>query len=249
MKDIRFTGAHGAVLFLSLVAFGFFVTNQALAFTGRRLELHSTQGAILLTVFLALGLVVQLAKIARGHQHWFEVTITLVLLATHIVAELAIWVQSQILGLAIPASLPQLIIGLYWVIGVIDILALYGARELALFKGESVAQQTARELAEAKDQAREARLQAALAEQARELQEHFAEQFVEQFAQRTGPPASGVAPANAGKKVYEDACPDCGKLFSSTTKRGLTNAINGHKGHCPGVVISTNGHRQVELQP
>lgn len=224
----RLTIANVINLILAALAFGFFVTNQVNVFGGQHLQLTGTTGKWLLTGFLAVGLIVQLIKLGVGHQHWFEASITFFLLIAHIAAELTIWYGSQVFGIALPPSLPQTIIGFYWVLGPVDLLAVFLPRELALFSGKETSDQAqARKLREVED--------ALLIAQARE-------EVIEKFAQRMSANSMPAAVASQSKPVTRE-CPDCHQQFESDTKRGAQNALNAHSPHCPAVKTSANGHR------
>lgn len=124
------TKTHLISIVLSLIAFGLFVANQFKALSGSSLDLHGTGGAALLTGFLAAGIVVQFAKFIEGHDTAVEMVFTAVLLLAHIGAELAIWWRTQIVASALPASLPLYIVGLYWLVGAIDLLVMFVPQNL-----------------------------------------------------------------------------------------------------------------------
>lgn len=229
----KLTAPHYFNLALALFAFGLFVTNQFQQFSGGTFDLRGTTGAVVLTVFLAAGIIGQFAKIIVGHNHWTELVVTLILLAAHIVAEVTIWVRTQIMGIGIPPTLPLWIVGLYWVVGAIDIIALFAGRELALFAGESQYDRMSKEL-------EEARLKLALAQQAEQIASRTAQQLQSAIPQQ---PAA-VQP----QQSYTATCPDCGQVLTATSKRGLTNALNAHKRWCTGQ-SSTNGHKEARLEP
>jgi hypothetical protein len=215
-----------ANLMLSMAAFGLFVANQINAFQGKHLDLRSEWGPYLLSGFLALGIAIQIGKIIEGHRHWLEVIVTGFLLTVHVVAEVTIWYRAQILGVGIPSQLPLWIVGLYWIVGLLDVLARFGARELQLFRGESEYERLQRQL-------REAKQEAALARQAAD------------FMQKQVPNANAVQSHNA--KVYEAVCPDCGQTLTAKSQRGVTNALNAHKRWCPAQqqIVQGNGSHPV----
>lgn len=122
-----------ANLALSLVAFGVFVVNVWFQLTGSPLDFHGIIGATVLAGFLALGVIIQCGKLVEGHRVWWEFVLTLIQLGVHVYAELTIWIRTQITGEGLPPGLPLLIVGLYWVVGVVDILAMNAGREMKLF--------------------------------------------------------------------------------------------------------------------
>jgi hypothetical protein len=235
------TITHRANLLLSLVAFGMFVANQLHVFAGRSLDLSGEAGAYILAGFLALGLLVQFAKLIEGHRHWLDLLVTVVLLVAHIAAELTIWLRTQVMGLAIPTSLPRLIVGLYWLVGALDMVMMYGRREAnLLLRGLSVEGQRQQRIAEAEHRAIAAETQAALARQEARLQERFAQQIARQRAVSPAQIAGelpAIEPAN-----HERTCPRCGRTLRGSSARAAINALNGHMAHCPSPEpVSENG--------
>jgi hypothetical protein len=229
----RLTNSHKANLLLCFAAFCLFVFNQFKVLSGTSLDLHGTEGALVLTGFLALGILVQFAKLIEGHRHWFEFLITLILLTAHIGAEVAIWQRTQITHAGLPQSLPLYIVGLYWLIGAVDIAAMFLPRELALFRGESEVQRLAREKAALEEKLNEKDTKLKLAEQSQE--------FVERL-QASAQPSQAIAE----QMIIERDCPKCGRTFRGSSEQRTANAVNAHLRTCSGGVASTNGHHQKE---
>jgi hypothetical protein len=151
--------------------------------------------------------------------------VTVLLLAAHVVAEITIWIRTQILSVGIPEALPLYIVGLYWLVGAVDILLLFLPREVRLFS-DGYADPYAR--------ISELESELALAQQA----QAFAEQSQ---SERT---------ASVVRLQYERQCERCGKVFAAETKRGAINALAAHRRHCPGAPTADgreNGHRQVSV--
>jgi hypothetical protein len=130
---------HRASLILSLIAFLLFVANEWYVLAGYgELPLSGPVGATILTGFFAAGLIVQALKFAEGHKSKIDLSITLIMLPAHAAAGLTIWIRTKIMHLGLPAELPYYIVGLYWVIGLIEVVARYIGRELKLFKSTYV---------------------------------------------------------------------------------------------------------------
>lgn len=127
--------SHKASLVLSGLAFGVFVVNQWISFIGWRLELTGPIGATVLSLFLAAGLIVQVWKWIEGNRTVLDFGINLVMIPAHVYAELTIWFRTQILTIGLPVDLPLYIIGLYWVIGLVEVLVGRLGHNLALLKG------------------------------------------------------------------------------------------------------------------
>jgi hypothetical protein len=225
----RLTLSHKANIALSVAAFALFVVNQFKVLSGSRLDLHGAGGATILTGFLALGIAVQFAKIIEGHRNWFELLITLLLLSAHIAAEVIIWQRTQITNAGLPEALPLYIVGLYWLIGAVDIMAMFLPRELMLFRGESPVQQLARQNEELRLKLSERNTDLALAQQS--------QKFAEQIS-ATAQPLQALAEL----PLYERDCPRCGKPFKGTSEQRAANAVNAHLRTCQGVKAAQNGN-------
>lgn len=126
---------HRIALGLSVAAFLAFIVNQAAEIAGYHLEFTGWAGAVILTGFLAVGMVAQLWKFMEGHRSRFDLIITILQLFIHVAAELAIWYQTKILNLTLPPELPLYIVGVYWVSGVADVFFRFIGREMQLFNG------------------------------------------------------------------------------------------------------------------
>jgi hypothetical protein len=225
MPNRKLTTTHKLNIALSLFAFGLFVVNQFMVLSGSALDLHGQTGAVILTGFLACGILVQFSKFIEGHRHWFDVIVTVVFLAAHVVAEITIWIRTQILSVGIPEALPLYIVGLYWLVGAFDILLLFFPREVRLFS-DGYADPYAR--------ISELESELALAQQA----QAFAEQ------------SQSERSANVVRLQYERQCERCGKVFAAETKRGAINALAAHRRYCPGVPSTEgreNGNRAIEV--
>lgn len=135
VHDIKLTKTHIANLVLSLFAFALFVLNQWHELAGSHLDLRGQSGATILAGFLAAGIIVQIAKMMEGHRTGQAVVVTLVLLAVHVVAELTIWVRTQIMQAGLPLELPYYVIGVYWTIGLVDVLSMFIMREVGVLRG------------------------------------------------------------------------------------------------------------------
>lgn len=121
-------------LTLSAAAMLMFALNLRAQLTGQEFNLHSEGGATALVVFLTVGVLVQLLKLLQGHDHAVELVVTVLLLAGHVVGDALIWWQTQIIGSQLPDAVPLLIVGGYWIVGVLDMTATYLPPQLALFK-------------------------------------------------------------------------------------------------------------------
>lgn len=118
------TRSHWASLILSILAFGLFVINVFYEMAGwGALDLRGPFGAAILTGFLAAGLLIQVSKFLEGHKNKVDIIFTMLLLPAHIAAELTIWIRTQILHWGLPPELPFYIVGLYWAVGLLDVLA------------------------------------------------------------------------------------------------------------------------------
>ena len=214
---------------LSAFALGLFAFNLRAELAGQHFNLRTGDGATILTVFLIAGVVVQLTKLAQGHEGAFELTITLILLAAHVVGDMFIWYRTQINHLPLPAEIPFLIIGGYWLIGVIDFSSMYLPSQLKLYgKGYISPQQRIAEL--------ESDLK--LAQQA-----HV-------FAQQNAAIAQQLHSANppiAPQLQFVGLCQHCEREFKKSSERALQNAINAHMKSCPvKLLASKNGHSSIE---
>jgi hypothetical protein len=125
--------SHIANLILSGFALLLFAANLRTELAGEHFNLRTGTGATILTVFLVAGVVVQLGKLAQGHENAFELTITLFLLVVHVVGDVVIWYRTQIMDVPLPAEIPFLIIGGYWLIGVIDFASMFLPSQLKLY--------------------------------------------------------------------------------------------------------------------
>ena len=130
------SNSHKASLVLSGLAFLTFVANQWAAFIGWHLELTGPIGATVLSLFLAAGLCVQVWKWIEGNKTVLDFLINLVMIPAHVYAELSIWFRTQIADLGLSVDLPLYIIGLYWVIGLVEILVSRLGHNLAMLKGK-----------------------------------------------------------------------------------------------------------------
>jgi hypothetical protein len=231
---------YGVLLYFA--ALFLFAVNLWFELSGQHLSLHTTTGATILTGFLVLGTILQLARLWVGHDSAPALVVTIGLLLLHIVADLAVWGTTQILQRPLPANIPLIIIGVYWVVGVADITGQVVRREFQLFKRgyEPEDKRLAREL-------EELRIKEALAEQrASILEKQHAKAEAQMVALQSHANRTAIAPANVASppaKPYKGTCPDCDQELTSTSQRGLTNAFNAHKRYCPGKVAQSNGHR------
>lgn len=229
----QLTNSHKANLALCFAAFALFVFNQFKFFSGSSLDLTGIEGATVLTGFLAVGFCLQFAKLIEGNRHWFQSLITLILLAAHIAAEVVIWQRTQITHEGLPHSLPLYIVGLYWLIGVVDLLAMFLPRELALFRGESELQRLARKNEELQNEISEKDTKLKLAAQSQE--------FVERLQAN-----AQQLPAMAEQALIDRDCPKCGRTFRGSSEQRVANAVNAHLRTCSGAVNSPNGNHQKE---
>lgn len=219
----KLTTTHKLNIALSFFAFALFVVNQFFALSGGALDLHGPWGALLLTGFLAAGILVQFAKIIEGHRTVAELIFTALLLIAHVAAELTIWITTQITRQPLPEALPLYIVGLYWVIGGVDIVVLSWRRNAAMVRGRFKSRE-------------ELERELLLAEQA---QRHAVE-----IAERT----QSDGTANAERRQYKGTCPLCKQEMQSSSARGVQNAMNAHRRWCPGAPVeSKNGHKKEEL--
>lgn len=138
--------SHKASLILSGLAFAVFVVNQWIAFIGWRLELAGPVGATVLSLFLAAGLIVQVWKWIEGNRTVLDFGINLIMIPAHVYAELTIWFRTQIYDIGLPVDLPLYIIGLYWVIGLVEIMVSRFGHNLQVIRGKY--QPPARRIAE-----------------------------------------------------------------------------------------------------
>jgi hypothetical protein len=129
------TRTHKVSLVLSGLALLLFVANEFYVLAGwGDIPLHGPVGSAILTGFFALGLVIQLAKFVEGHKSPIDLVITLLMLFTHVASALTVWGATKIFHIDLPvAELPYYIVGLYWVIGIVEVMARYMGRELKLF--------------------------------------------------------------------------------------------------------------------
>ena len=118
---------------LSGAAFALFTVNQYLGLRGTPLNFSGSFGALVLTLFLAMGTMVQISKLVQGHQSRTELLLTFLQLFAHTLAEISIWTQTQILGLELSPDIGKWIVSSYWLIGLVDILTRYLPREFKLF--------------------------------------------------------------------------------------------------------------------
>lgn len=128
--------SHKASLILSGLAFAVFVVNQWIAFIGWRLELSGPVGATVLSLFLAAGLIVQVWKWIEGNKSILDFGINLVMIPAHVYAELTIWFRTQIYDIGLPVDLPLYIIGLYWVIGLVEIMVSRFGHNMQVIRGK-----------------------------------------------------------------------------------------------------------------
>jgi signal transduction histidine kinase len=227
---------YGVLLYFA--ALFLFAVNLWFELSGQHLSLHTTTGATILTGFLVLGTILQLARLWVGHDSAPALVVTIGLLLLHIVADLAVWGTTQILQRPLPANIPLIIIGVYWVVGVADITGQVVRREFQLFKRgyEPEDRRLARELAEA-------RQAAALAEKEAELVKEYQAKTERQLIALQSQSNRTATVATVKQPEYKGTCSDCGQELVSTSQRGLTNAFNAHKRFCPGKAAQSNGHR------
>lgn len=220
---MKFKVSHVLNFLLSAFALGLFALNLRTELAGEHFDLRTGDGATILTVFLVAGVVVQLGKLAQGHENAFELTITLLLLGAHVVGDVYIWYRTQIQDLALPAEIPFLIIGGYWLIGVIDFASMYLPAQLKLYSKTYVSPQ--HRISELESELKLA------------LQAHkFAEQ------------AQSDRTATAKQLNYIAVCPHCAQEFAKESDRALQNAMNAHLRWCPSktkALTPSNGHGAV----
>jgi hypothetical protein len=227
------TTTHKASLFLSGIALALFVANEFYVLAGwGELPLSGPFGATILTGFFALGLIVQSAKFIQGHSGPVDLTITLLMLAAHIAAGLTVWVRTKIMHLGLPAELPYYIIGLYWIIGIVEVLARYVGREMKLFSGGYLSPEK---------QAEALRLE--LADRDKQLALLAAEQkHTDRMLEASRQEAQRMQEAK--DMVYYATCEGCGQSFKGSTQDKADKGKYGHKPWCKGApVASTNGHK------
>lgn len=128
--------AHVAGMILSGLAFALFVVNQIAELAGKHISFDGITGAVILGVFLACGLLVQAWKWAEGSKSQLDGIITFVSLLVHIAAEVIIWSRTRILEVGLPEHLPMLIVGGYWLTGVVEVIFRNGERQWAVIKGD-----------------------------------------------------------------------------------------------------------------
>jgi hypothetical protein len=120
---------------LSFAALVLFSVNEFYVLAGwGALNLSGPAGAAALMGFLGIGLVVQTAKFIEGHNSKVDALVTFTMFPLHIAAALTIWFRTQINHSGLPSELPLYLVGVYWVIGLLEIVARYIGRELKLFK-------------------------------------------------------------------------------------------------------------------
>lgn len=129
------SNSHKASLILSGLAFITFVANQWAAFIGWHLELTGPIGATILSLFLAAGLIVQVWKWIEGNRTWLDFIINMVMIPAHVYAELSIWFRTQLSDVGLSVDLPLYIIGLYWVIGLAEVLVSRLSHNLDMLRG------------------------------------------------------------------------------------------------------------------
>lgn len=197
------TKSHWASLLLSIAAFALFVCNVFYEMAGYgALDLKGPFGAAVLTGFLAAGLIIQVSKFLEGHKSKVDIIFTLVLLPAHVLAELTIWVRTQIMHLGLPPELPFYIVGLYWAVGLMDVLAPKIGPELSKLRPSYENPETKAYRLEQEN---------ALLKQRLSITNELHEQ--EEAKKST---------------LYTEICPACGAMFSKPTQTEARNALNGH---------------------
>lgn len=216
--------SHKASLVLSGLAFAVFVINQWIAFIGWHLELTGPVGATVLSLFLAAGLIVQVWKWIEGNRTALDFGINLIMIPAHVYAELTIWFRTQIADIGLPVNLPLYIIGLYWVIGLIEVLVGRLGYNLQMLRGSY--QPPDQRIAELELQKAELELRSsnALAQL-----DHLRAEVDHMKAER--------------ERTYEATCdvPDCGwKSDPKPSQKSAVYALRAHQGRAHG------NHREVE---
>lgn len=213
--------SHWANIILSFLAFSLFVVNVFFELAGwGALDLRGPLGAGILTGFLSIGLIIQVAKIIEGHRSRMDLLITGVLLPFHVIAELAIWVRTQIMGLSLPENLPFIAVGVYWSIGLVDVLARYIGREMKVFGGGFEAPEI-----------RVIRLEKenALLLQQQSTTQALLEQRISSAEAMLKQREALLDEQKAQQSVlYEETCSFCGVVFAKNTPTAARNALNGH---------------------
>jgi hypothetical protein len=224
---VKLKVSHVFNLALSAFALFLFAINLRTELAGEHFDLRTGDGATILTVFLVAGVVVQLGKLAQGHESAFELTITLLLLGAHVIGDIYIWYRTQIQDLALPAQIPFLIIGGYWLIGVVDFASMFLPSQLKLYNKAYVSPEQRAIEAERRAERAEFERDQALKDAAKASKD--AERVLEEAS-----------------RVYEATCEDCGKVFSKSSQRQADAARDGHKRACKGAppyALSSNGHK------
>lgn len=198
------TKSHWASMVLSLLAFGLFVVNVFFEMAYQiALDLRGPYGALILTGFLSIGLLIQVSKFLEGHRSRLDILITLILLPLHMAAEITIWVRTQIMHIGLPPELPFWMVGVYWMIGMVDVLAPRLGPELSKLRSSSLTPE--QEVVVLKQ------------ENALLLQRLSITQEVQEQKRADE------------SKIYTETCNICGEVFEKPTRDAAKNAVKGHK--------------------
>ena len=123
---------------MGLVALGLLAFNLFKSMTDQPIDFHGATGAFLIVGFLAVGTLLQVMKVIQGHRHGLEFVLTAVILIAHVLGDMAIWLGTQIFSIPVPEFLPYIIIALYVLLSIAEVIAIYGPREMQLFKSDYV---------------------------------------------------------------------------------------------------------------
>lgn len=250
MNVFQWTSVALVVASLALLA-----VNNWFSISGSVFNLRGQEGATVLVVFLTVGLIVQAGKIMMGHRHWLEFVITGLLLLGHMAADGGIWFTTQIMKIPLHADIPFWVVGLYWILGLVDILSPFMLREMGLFGQQDTPEKAIeRHLKKIEElqtdvnilQREKALLEEKLNTEKTIYQERFdsvkatleeryssANALLEQrlsSAQAIVEQYRAIEEAEktAMSAVHEAACPVCGVVFTKRTSAEARNAVTGH---------------------
>jgi len=136
---MKLKASHWMNISLGAIALVLFAANMRQQLAGQTLNLRAGTGATFLTLFLVGGVVSQLVKLLQGHDTNWELAFTMLLLTAHVVGDIWIWYTTQIQGLPLPAEVPFLITGGYWLVAVADLTVLALTRQFAAESADAAA--------------------------------------------------------------------------------------------------------------
>lgn len=128
--------SHIAGVTLSILAFILFVVNQIAELAGVHLNFEGLEGAVILGVFLACGLLVQIWKWTEESRSSLDSIVTLLSLIAHVLAEVIIWWSTRIANIGLPAQLPMVIVGGYWLTGMSEVFFRHAERQWKTIRGQ-----------------------------------------------------------------------------------------------------------------